>query len=260
MWERRITEYLILNRCDSALHDTSPIQRLGEDQETFQRRLNTVQKVACTSIRNRVGYNGHTMIRGVTTVSKMLEILETFKPEGVGAFQDLCKQFSSISLSEFAFMASSMPSTASRQWIFDTGCNQHICNSRDIFTELKKLPKPMNMTGVNNVNFLTEGGTVQLTCSIGNKTSTLIFNNVVYFPKAPINLISINVLRKQGHKPQFTDISILITHNSGQCSIHDEHGMLVLEILTTSMNANNISPARLHAPDASFALQACNTK
>ena len=358
-------EHLILNRYGSALRDPRPVQILGEDDAVFQRRLgqyNNLQELACTSIRSRVGYNGHAMIDGVNTASEMLEILETFKPSGIGALQDLCKQFYSLSLSEHAniteyttavrkidnelkelgpharipethlvqkylhglgpsynmfhstfnqthsepdkvtlttvskaaiaeekriqfneneapiamfakrvptvigsqnsnstqkycntckkpghweatcfikyphlrrpkpdsknlkpkpsnkrlrtqtiegeeegtsfanmaytFMASSTPVSSSQQWIFDTGCTQHVCNNRDFFTGLKKLSKPVTMRGVNSVNLLTEGGTVQLTCSAGKKKSTLTLDNVVYFPEAPTNLISINSLRK----------------------------------------------------------------
>ena len=114
------------------------------------------------------------------------------------------------------------------------------------------------MRGVNSVNLLIEGGSIQLMRSIGNRKSTLTLDNVVYFPEAPMNLISINVLRKQGHKPQFTDTGISIAHNSGQFSIHgtyNECGMLVLE----SLIANSTPSAISHTPDISIALQACNT-
>ena len=42
------------------------------------------------------------MIDGVNTAKEMLEILETFKPSSIGALQDLCKRFYSLSLSEYA--------------------------------------------------------------------------------------------------------------------------------------------------------------
>ena len=77
-------------------------------------------------------------------------------------------------------------------WVIDSGATQHICGSLEIMSEVRPLdpPEVITVTGDSTVE-ATHKGKVQLSCLVGDVTSSVTLGDVRYVPGAGINLFSV---------------------------------------------------------------------
>ena len=103
-WERRMQEHFILNGKGDSFRGTAPVQVAGEEPAAFQRRMShwrVLQDMSCIAIRTRCGYNAYSSVKYVSDAAEIFRVLEeNYKPQRIGALQDLCKQFYSIALQD----------------------------------------------------------------------------------------------------------------------------------------------------------------
>lgn len=118
---------------------------------------------------------------------------------------------SSSSSSSVGFIASHAlnirDGVSSNDWIADSGASSHMCNNKDYFDSLQKLPKVEHvMLGDNHVLDATHSGNVTLKLRLPDGSeSRCNLKNVLYVPKLCYNLLSIYKVTDSGNKVVFSD-------------------------------------------------------
>ena len=88
----------------------------------------------------------------------------------------------------------------SNDWVMDSGCTTHICNNKDLFSELHGCKTTIATAGTPLR--VTQKGTAQATFSIFDTTNNTIteqpwtFTDTLYVPNCPLNLLSVSKLDK----------------------------------------------------------------
>lgn len=91
-------------------------------------------------------------------------------------------------------------------WVIDSGATQHICGSLEIMSEVRPLdpPEVITVTGDSTVE-ATHEGRVQLSCLVGDVTSSVTLEDVRYVPGAGVNLFSVRRATTVGADVSFAD-------------------------------------------------------
>jgi hypothetical protein len=83
-------------------------------------------------------------------------------------------------------------------WIVDSGCTQHMCNDKSLFTTLGDLKEPKNMLmGNGDVLEVTQEGNVGLRVPTNQGVVHGTFREVLYTPEIRRNLVSVTKLMRQ---------------------------------------------------------------
>ena len=102
-WDREIQDYLAINGYSTLLkrNTSPPTQKIEEAIDDFEDRMEVweeKQARACAAIRNRLGYNGRELVKGLTRVHEiLLQVKKNFRPTGSAVFQDMVKRLEALS-------------------------------------------------------------------------------------------------------------------------------------------------------------------
>lgn len=95
-------------------------------------------------------------------------------------------------------------------WVMDCACTAHVCNNRSNFQSLMETSTGLTI-GDNQVINVKEIGTVRAKCA----SSLLEFQNVLFNPSSPANLISVIKLLQNGWEiKEFTLTEIVLSKNN----------------------------------------------
>ena len=96
--------------------------------------------------------------------------------------------------------------TSRRNWIVDSGDTCHMCNDKKLFTELRSLRKPQEITlGDGHVLETTAEGIITLeTLFPDGNSQKCNLKNVLYVPKFSYNLLSVSKASEAGSTPILT--------------------------------------------------------
>src|SRR6478752_804911 len=84
-------------------------------------------------------------------------------------------------------------------WYVDSAASRHFAYSKDIFMNLKEIPKIPVRFGNDTLLFATGIGDVMLKMREGTNQQTITLRNVMYVPGLTLNLLSVAELVKQGY-------------------------------------------------------------
>ena len=103
------------------------------------------------------------------------------------------------------------------QWIIDSGATCHMCNQKDLFTELEQLKTQLNVIlGDGHIPPARGHGKVSLTMSFPQgKTQVCILRNVLFVPDLAYNLLSV------------ISASKVTTFCESKCEIRDSRSKLI---------------------------------
>src|SRR4051812_18603436 len=106
-WLQGMTSFFVFSNLNYVIErqTTRPVQ--GQESAETSTRLVAVwdrkQELAQAGIRERIGYNGRTMVLELDNASQMMKALKSFyKPRGIGTFSELCKRFNEVKLTDFS--------------------------------------------------------------------------------------------------------------------------------------------------------------
>lgn len=100
---------------------------------------------------------------------------------------------------------------SSMDWWLDSGATIHVCKNKEAFNAYKEVEAHKEVVmGNNNRAKVLGKGSVELELTSGNK---LTLNNVFYVPSLTKNLISVNVLCKNGFKIVLESDKVVVTKN-----------------------------------------------
>ena len=104
-WNQRIKDALTLGGYSMIFrHPDKPIQKLSEDEDTFESRLEKweeAQAQACSLIRSHCNQNARDIISDTSIATEMLNKLEVrYTPKGSAIFQALDLKYQSLSLAD----------------------------------------------------------------------------------------------------------------------------------------------------------------
>ena len=110
-------------------------------------------------------------------------------------------------------------------WFLDSGCNNHMCGKKELFSDLNENFRETVKLGNNSSMTVMGKGNVRIRVN-GN---TQVITSVFYVPDLKSNLLSIGQLQEKG-------LAILIQH--GKCKVyHPDRGL----IIEPTMSSNRIS-------------------
>lgn len=115
-------------------------------------------------------------------------------------------------------------------WYLDTGCSNHMCGNKDIFSVLDESFRTIIRFGDNSIISVIGKGDVQ----IRSKDNTLqTISNVFYVPDLKSNLLSVGQLQEKGY---------VITIKGGTCLINDPKKGAIAQV---KMTANRMFPLHI---------------
>ena len=116
--------------------------------------------------------------------------------------------------------ALSADSNAHDQWIIDSGATCHMCNNEAMFSELRALHSPLNVTLGDGRNLQGVGrGNIVLTMNLSHgKMESCTLHDVLLVPDLAYNLLSVTAASKKGKVTSFSEM---------RCEIRDSKSKLV---------------------------------
>ena len=128
------------------------------------------------------------------------------------------------------FLASNTLSEEENIWYLDTGCSNHMCGKKELFTSLNETVKSTVMFG-NNSNIPIVGkGQISIRLRDGSQN---FIGDVFYAPGLHHNLLSMGQLSEKGYNMQI--------HN-GYCTLIDRNGRFITKV---RMTPNRLFPLRI---------------
>ncbi|KAF7154611.1 hypothetical protein RHSIM_Rhsim01G0080600 [Rhododendron simsii] len=121
--------------------------------------------------------------------------------------------------------------TPQNMWYLDTGCSNHMCGDKKLFSNLDESFRNTVKFGDNSTVAVMGKGSVTIQPK-GNLTHTI--SNVLFVPNLKTNLLSVGQLQEKGY-----EISI----KGGVCQIQDAKLGLIAQV---NMMANHMFPLHLH--------------
>ncbi|KAF7147957.1 hypothetical protein RHSIM_Rhsim03G0172600 [Rhododendron simsii] len=121
--------------------------------------------------------------------------------------------------------------TPQNMWYLDTGCSNHMCGDKKLFSNLDESFHSTVKFGDNSTVAVMGKGSVTIQPK-GNLTHTI--SNVLFVPDLKTNLLSVGQLQEKGY-----EISI----KGGVCQIQDAKLGLIAQV---NMTANRMFPLHLH--------------
>lgn len=115
-------------------------------------------------------------------------------------------------------------------WYLDTGCSNHMCGEKSVFSNLDETFRNTVKFGDNSTVSVLGKGTVTFQTK-GNSHSV---SNVLFVPDLKSNLLSVGQLQEKGYEISIKD---------GVCRIQDEKLGLIAQV---KMTANRMFPLYLH--------------
>lgn len=107
--------------------------------------------------------------------------------------------------------------TRGEEWIIDSGASQHMCNSKESFSEMKELNQPIMIRVGNNEKVEANHiGTVKISTKVKNKLRQGNLHNVLYAPNLAVNLFSVGSCIAAGNKVIFNDNQVGIYNKEGK--------------------------------------------
>ena len=98
--------------------------------------------------------------------------------------------------------------------VCDNSANTHICNNRDMFVTFNATTAGLVATIGGKLDHPSGVGTVKWTCKDdGGALHTEQLDNALYFPKSPINIISVTELAKKFNDEEGTGIYTKMNHS-----------------------------------------------
>lgn len=176
-------------------------------------------------------YRGRGRGRGRQNFSRAT--VECYKCHKIGHFQYECPSWDKEAHyaeldeeEELLLMAYVEMHEAKREdaWFLDSGCSNHMCGDKYVFSDLNESFKHMVKLGNNTRMNVVGRGNVKLNVSGVNHVITEVF----YVPELKNNLLSIGQLQEKG-------LAILI--QSGMCRVYHPHKGLIIK---TNMTANRM--------------------
>ena len=116
--------------------------------------------------------------------------------------------------------ALSADSNAHDQWIIDSGATCHMCNNEAMFSELRALHSPLNITLGDGQNLQGVGrGNIVLTMNLSHgKTESCTLHNVLLVPDLAYSLLSVPAASNKGKVTSFSEM---------RCEIRDSKSKLI---------------------------------
>ncbi|KAF7135561.1 hypothetical protein RHSIM_Rhsim08G0049500 [Rhododendron simsii] len=121
--------------------------------------------------------------------------------------------------------------TPQNMWYLDTGCSNHMCGDKKLFSNLDESFHNTVKFGDNSTVAVMGKGSVTIQPK-GNLTHTI--SNVLFVPDLKTNLLSVGQLQEKGYK---------ISIKGGVCQIQDAKLGLIAQV---NMTANRMFPLHLH--------------
>jgi len=109
-------------------------------------------------------------------------------------------------------------------WFLDSGCNNHMCRKKELFSDLDKNFIETVKLGKNSSITVMGKGNVRIKVN----ENTQVITGVFYVPDLKSNLLSIGQLQEKG-------LAILIQH--GKCKVYHPNRGLIIE---TTMSSNRM--------------------
>ena len=102
-------------------------------------------------------------------------------------------------------------------WIIDSGASSHMCNNRELFTDMKEI-QPISIVMGNGYNLhATAVGNVQLTLKlVGGATKQCTLHDVLYVKDVAYNLFSVSKASGRGTTVEFDEEQCHIRNSSGE--------------------------------------------
>lgn len=175
--------------------------------------------------RGRGSFRGRGRGRGCQSFNKA--IVECYKCHQLGHFQYECpkwdKEANYAELGEEeAMLLMSYVDEEKDVWFLDSGCSNHMCGDKALFSNLNESFRQMVKLGNNSRMTVIGKGNVRLKVN----GSSHVVTEVLYVPELKNNLLSIGQLQEKG-------LAILIQH--GKCKIyHPERGLIIQAKMTTN--------------------------
>jgi len=102
------------------------------------------------------------------------------------------------------------------EWIIDSGASQHMCNTKELFHELRELEEPVQIRVGNDEKVIANHiGRVKIQTKINDETRIANLQNVLYAPKLAANLFSVSSCLAMGNKVIFSDQEVSIFNGNG---------------------------------------------
>ena len=122
----------------------------------------------------------------------------------------------------------------STMWYLDSGCSNHMCGNKSLFSDLDKTFQRTVKLGNNTSMSVMRKENIKL--QLKNNIVHVI-SSVLYVPELKSNLISLGQLQEKGYT---------ITFQSGYCQIHHPKKGLIVEV---NMTANRIFQLQIQTND-----------
>lgn len=116
-------------------------------------------------------------------------------------------------------------------WYLDTGCSNHMCGDKSIFSDLDESFRNTVKFGDNSTISVMGKGNVKIHTS---ESSNQIISNVFFVPDLKNNLLSVGQLQEKGY---------MISIKDGVCRIHDKNMSLIAQV---NMTTNRMFPLYLN--------------
>ena len=115
-----------------------------------------------------------------------------------------------------AFVAYTAEVDTDKAWALDTACSQHLTSDRTAFQEYRVFDPEVDhvspMKGLSG-SLIPQGvGKVKLHLSVNGFHKTITLSSVLYIPNAPINLVSLGQLHRNGCPITFFEDGITVGH------------------------------------------------
>lgn len=239
---RTLTErftYMVVSIEESKDTDNMSIDELQSSlvvhEQKFKRvnretdQLLKVEDQARVRGRGRAAFRGRGRGRGRQSFNKAT--VECYKCHSLGHFQYECPKWNKEANyaeldeeNELVLMAYAELHKAKRgdAWFIDSGCSNHMCGDRGMFSSLKIGPKHSVKCGNNTRMEVAGKGIVKL---VFNGVKFMV-EDVYYVPDLGNNLLSVGQLQEKG-------LAILI--QNGACNIyHPQRGLIVYTHMSTN--------------------------
>lgn len=109
---------------------------------------------------------------------------------------------------EKSLVAAAFVAKSQDDWLVDSGCSAHMCNNKDLFSELMDCNNVISIANDEKLECLGKG-TIRI--NAGNVVRNI--TNVLYVPKLSHNLLSVSCLTQKG---------FIVLFNDQGCFIHDK--------------------------------------
>jgi hypothetical protein len=124
-----------------------------------------------------------------------------------------------------------------KAWHLDSGATDHICNDKAAFTDIKRLPKPIQIRIGDNSTVPAVGiGTVQL---LASKNRKIQLTGVLYVPTIRTNLLSVSKLTDKGYDVRFSkDGQAIIQKDKSITTAYKKNSMYQVKVSTCFLLAS----------------------